>query len=89
MFVLFCSLTAFITATLKSWSLYIHGYTKTPSPQLVDHEHWSSDSTSSASPCEEPGGFAVLSTTGSHSTGHSWLIAFGLVLWKTVILTGS
>jgi len=83
-------LSAFVTATLKSWSLYIHGYTTRSPPQSMDHHRqWSESSVSSSSPCEEPGSIDVFTQTGFRSAAHSLLISFCLVLWKAVVLTCS
>jgi len=82
-------LSVFITATLKSWSLYIHGYTTRTPAISKDNRHWPASMMSSASPCEEPGGFGPFSQTGIQPVAHTLLITVCLVLWKAVILTCS
>jgi len=86
------TLSALITATLKSWSLYIHGYTTRPPAELADQGHWPSSSMSSASPCVEPAELAPdshVTLAGVHSLAHSLLISVCVVLWKAVVLTRS
>jgi len=81
--------SAFVTAKLNSWSLYIHGYTTRTPPVSKDHRHWSASSALSANPCDEPLGFGPVKLTGVHPVAHTLLITVCLVLWKAVILTCS
>jgi len=82
-------LSGYVTATLKSWSLYIRGYTTKSPPQSMDNQHRPAYSVTSATPCEEPGGVNPLTLTGILFVPHSLLITFCLVLWKAVVLTCS
>ena len=85
-----CTFVCIYTATLKSWSLYIHGYTTRSPLESSGRQQWSDSSVSSSSLCEEPGNIGVYRPSGVSSVADSrLLITFCLVLWKAVILTCS
>jgi len=82
-------LSAFITATLRSWILYVYGYTTRTPSELKDRQHWSPSSASAARACDKPAGFGPVKLAGVHPVAHTLLITVCLVLWKAVILSCS